>query len=74
MAAAVAAALAGAGAGTLPALVPDSASGTWAIQVPGGKLDVTLVGTAALLGGPAVIVAEGELDPVWLSATAAGLR
>jgi diaminopimelate epimerase len=69
VAAAVAAALAGAGAGTLPALVPDSASGTWAMQVPGGKLDVTLVGTAALLSGPAVIVAEGELDQAWLSHT-----
>jgi len=69
VAAAVAAALAGAGAGILPALVPDSASGTWAMQVPGGKLDVTLVGTAALLSGPAVIVAEGELDQAWLSHT-----
>ena len=69
VAAAVAAALAGAGAAILPALVPDSASGTWAMQVPGGKLDVTLVGTAALLSGPAVIVAEGELDQAWLSYT-----
>jgi hypothetical protein len=40
------------------------------MQVPGGKLDVTLVGTAALLSGPAVIVAEGEFDQAWLSATA----
>ena len=47
-------------------------AGDQAMQVPGGKLEVTLVGTAALLGGPAVIVAEGELDPVWLSAVLAG--
>jgi diaminopimelate epimerase len=71
LAPALAAAVTGAGGGMLPALVPDSASGTWTVTVPGGKLDVTLVGTAALLTGPADFVAEGELDAAWLSAAAA---
>ena len=71
VAAAVAAAIAsaglGAGAGLVPAAVPETASGTWTVDVPGGRLAVTLVGTASLLTGPAVIVAEGELDDGWLS-------
>jgi diaminopimelate epimerase len=75
VAAAVAAAIAsagpaagaGPGAGVVPAAVPETASGTWTVQVPGGRLAVTLVGTASLLTGPAVIVAEGELDDGWLS-------
>ena len=58
---------AGAGAGVVPAAVPETASGTWTVEVPGGRLAVTLVGTASLLTGPAVIVAEGELDDGWLS-------
>ncbi|MEP7023566.1 MAG: diaminopimelate epimerase [Actinomycetota bacterium] len=70
VAAAVAAALAGAGSGSLPGVVPETTAGTWAVEVPGGRLDVTLVGTASLLTGPAVIVAEGELDDAWLSAAA----
>jgi diaminopimelate epimerase len=71
VAAAVAAAVASAGlggsAGTGPAAVPESANGTWTVDVPGGRLAVTLVGTASLLTGPAVIVAEGELDDAWLA-------
>jgi diaminopimelate epimerase len=71
VAAAVAAAIAsaglGAGAGLVPAAVPETASGTWTVDVPGGRLAVTLIGTASLLTGPAVIVAEGELDDGWLS-------
>jgi diaminopimelate epimerase len=58
---------AGPGAGVVPAAVPETASGTWTVEVPGGRLTVTLVGTASLLTGPAVIVAEGELDDGWLS-------
>jgi hypothetical protein len=46
-------------------------AGTWTVQVPGGTLIVTLTGTTSLLTGPAVIVAEGELDEAWL-ATLAG--
>jgi diaminopimelate epimerase len=41
-------------------------AGTWTVQVPGGTLTVTLTGATSLLTGPAVIVAEGELDPAWL--------
>jgi diaminopimelate epimerase len=42
-------------------------AGTWTVQVPGGTLMVTLTGGTSLLTGPAVIVAEGELDPAWLA-------
>jgi diaminopimelate epimerase len=68
VAAAVASAGPGAGDGAWPATVPEAANGTWTVDVPGGRLAVTLIGTASLLTGPAVIVAEGELDDAWLSA------
>jgi diaminopimelate epimerase len=42
--------------------------GSWAVTVPGGELTVTLDAGTAWLTGPAVIVAEGELDPAWLAA------
>jgi diaminopimelate epimerase len=67
-----------AGAAAAPATVGPAArngrarpAGTWTVQVPGGTLIVTLTGTTSLLTGPAVIVAEGELDEAWL-ATLAG--
>ena len=41
--------------------------GTWAIRVPGGDLTVTLDQETTLLTGPAVIVAEGQLTPSWLT-------
>ena len=41
--------------------------GTWAIRVPGGDLIVTLDQETTLLTGPAVIVAEGQLTPGWLT-------
>jgi diaminopimelate epimerase len=41
--------------------------GAWAVTVPGGQLTVTLEADRAWLTGPAVIVAEGELDPAWLA-------
>ena len=41
----------------------------WRVRVPGGELTVTLEAGAAWLTGPAVIVAEGELDPRWLAAS-----
>jgi diaminopimelate epimerase len=66
VAAAVAAAP-GASTGTMPAVIPEAANGTWTVDVPGGRLAVTLLGTASLLTGPAVIVAEGELDDGWLA-------
>jgi diaminopimelate epimerase len=45
-----------------------SGDGTWDVSVPGGDLRVTLEAGHAWLTGPAVIVAEGELDPSWLAA------
>ena len=41
--------------------------GTWAIRVPGGDLTITLNQETTLLTGPAVIVAEGQLTPSWLT-------
>jgi diaminopimelate epimerase len=47
--------------------------GIWQVSVPGGQLTVTLEPGASWLRGPAVIVAEGELDDAWLTpASAAG--
>jgi diaminopimelate epimerase len=40
----------------------------WSVTVPGGELTVTLDADRAWLAGPAVIVAEGDLDPAWLAA------
>jgi len=42
----------------------------WEVTVPGGMLTVTLEAGRAQLTGPAVIVAEGELDPGWLASSA----
>jgi diaminopimelate epimerase len=43
--------------------------GQWHVTVPGGGLTVTFDAGTSWLTGPAVIVAEGELDPDWLGAT-----
>ncbi len=40
-----------------------SGSESWQVRVPGGELTVTLDGSTSWLTGPAVIVAEGELNP-----------
>src|SRR6516165_8958248 len=45
--------------------------GSWQVSVPGGRLIVTLEPGASWLRGPAVIVAEGELDGAWLAAASA---
>ena len=42
-------------------------AGAWTVDVPGGRLAVTLSATTSLLTGPAVIVAEGELSAAWLA-------
>ena len=55
-------------AGAAAAAVHGNGDGTWAVRVPGGVLTVTLEAGRAWLTGPAVIVAEGELDPAWLAA------
>jgi diaminopimelate epimerase len=46
---------------------PSHPDHSWAVQVPGGNLVVTLTEATSLLTGPAVIVAEGELDDAWLA-------
>jgi diaminopimelate epimerase len=48
-------------------------AGRWIVDVPGGKLVVTLGETTSLLTGPAVLVADGELDERWLSDLAPGV-
>ncbi len=45
--------------------------GAWKVQVPGGVLAVAPSATASTLTGPAVIVAEGDLDLRWLSGVSA---
>jgi diaminopimelate epimerase len=42
------------------------ADGTVAVDVPGGRLTVTLDGASCWLAGPAVLVATGEVDPAAL--------
>lgn len=41
-------------------------SGTVAVDVPGGRLTITLDGEDCWLAGPAVLVASGEVDPAAL--------
>jgi diaminopimelate epimerase len=47
---------------------PGGEPGEWRVDVPGGRVVVTLDGTTSHLRGPAVLVAEGEIRPDWLSA------
>ena len=54
------------GGGAPPGAVPPL-SGGWVVDMPGGRLRVTFDGRTSFLTGPAVIVAEGELDRAWLS-------
>jgi diaminopimelate epimerase len=49
-------------------------SGTWRVALPGGELTVRLAEGRGWLSGPAVIVAEGELDPAWLGNALADLH
>jgi diaminopimelate epimerase len=65
---AVAAAAAAATALAPPAALPaHPAPGRWQVTVPGGQLTVTLDQATSWLTGPAVIVAEGQLDDGWLA-------
>ncbi len=41
-------------------------SGQWEVEVRGGRLEVDWDGTTVRLSGPADVVAEGTLDPVFL--------
>jgi diaminopimelate epimerase len=60
------------GTGAVAAAAAAAASGhgdgDWRVTVPGGTLAVRLTRGTAWLTGPAVIVAEGELDPGWVRA------
>jgi diaminopimelate epimerase len=60
----------GTGAVAAVAAAADGSDGTWDVRVPGGDLTVTLEAGRAWLTGPAVIVAEGDLDPSWLACPA----
>jgi diaminopimelate epimerase len=42
--------------------------GPWQVGVPGGRLMVTFEDVTAWLTGPAVLVAEGDLNESWLTA------
>jgi diaminopimelate epimerase len=55
-------------AGAVPPL-----SGGWVVDLPGGRLRVMFDGRTSFLSGPAVIVAEGELDRAWLSGRPAAI-
>jgi diaminopimelate epimerase len=46
---------------------PEHAPDPWTVDLPGGRLNVTVSITASLLTGPAVIVAEGDVDEAWLA-------
>jgi diaminopimelate epimerase len=59
-----------AAAGARPASAAGAApslAGGWVVDLPGGRLRVTFDGRTSFLSGPAVIVAEGELNQAWLS-------
>jgi diaminopimelate epimerase len=75
VAAAVAAAVtAGAGQQAADGMTASWLAGTWTVDVPGGRLAVTLDDATSLLTGPAVIVAEGHLSDAWLAAQGAAAR
>ncbi|MCP9954578.1 diaminopimelate epimerase [Actinomadura madurae] len=43
-----------------------SGGAAWTVDVPGGRVTVTLDGETSHLKGPAVLVAEGETRPGWI--------
>jgi diaminopimelate epimerase len=67
------------GSGAVAAAVAAAAAagqgqGSWQVSVPGGQLTVVLDSGTSWLRGPAVIVAEGELDDAWLAVASAASR
>jgi diaminopimelate epimerase len=62
-------AAAGAAAAAVSSSATKTVPGQWHVTVPGGALTVTLDAGTSWLTGPAVIVAEGELDRDWLAAS-----
>ena len=57
---------AGSGSASAADAVPPL-SGGWVVDLRGGRLRVMFDGRTSFLSGPAVIVAEGELNQAWLS-------
>ena len=47
-------------------------TGTVAVDVQGGRVLVTVTAQTSLLAGPAVVVAQGSLEPAWLAAARRG--
>jgi diaminopimelate epimerase len=45
----------------------EPAGSTWAVDLPGGRLQVRLDGRTSFLSGPAVLVAEGDIEESWLA-------
>jgi diaminopimelate epimerase len=64
---AVAAAVAAAAAVAGPAGVGRVPGSSWAVDLPGGRLLVRLDGQTSFLSGPAVLVAEGDVEESWLA-------
>ncbi|MCP2338826.1 diaminopimelate epimerase [Actinomadura rupiterrae] len=62
----VAVAVAAALGGAVPGSPSDLPSGEWTVDVPGGRVTVSLEAGTSYLTGPAVLVAEGETRPGWL--------
>jgi diaminopimelate epimerase len=58
----------GTGTVAVAAAAAQGAPGTseWTVDVPGGRVTVTLDGRTSHLRGPAVLVAEGETRPDWI--------
>ena len=53
-------------AGSVALRLAGLATGRVAVDLPGGRVAVTVTPTTTLLAGPAVLVAGGELAPGWL--------
>ncbi|MEV5571462.1 diaminopimelate epimerase [Spirillospora sp. NPDC052269] len=62
----VAVAVAAALGGSVPSGPSDLPAGEWTVDVPGGRVTVSLEAGTSFLAGPAVLVAEGETRPDWL--------
>jgi diaminopimelate epimerase len=46
-------------------------TGEVVVDVPGGRVTVAVEGRTSWLSGPAVVVADGDVDPDWLAAASA---
>jgi diaminopimelate epimerase len=59
----------GTGACAVAAVVLDGGIGVVPVEVPGGRLTVTIEAARCWLAGPAILVARGEVDPAALTRT-----